>query len=225
MNHMILRLFRCIAVIAAVVLVAGCARFPAGSTSNTIKEMSFHLEFNGPINDNYYYYVPIDTTGSGQGPVPVFPGLTVGEGWVTGSATHYVQYHQRQYTVFRITHLQPFSSEPIGAPVRSIVPEIGSKSLQFTVDLNTIAAAGDSVDVNIITTDQPLAGARLLDGLGRNGNDFINIDIKTNRTITNSESLTPETAGDVLDQNTNIQPQNDQTNPLDITDWSITLDV
>lgn len=228
---MISRVVRCAALLgAAAVLFAGCAKTPSGSTTTDIREMAVRIEFDGPINENNYYYLPIDTAGSGQGPVPVFPGLTVGEGWVTGSATHYVQYHQRQYMLFRITNLQPFTSEPIGAPVRFILPEAGGTALAFTIDLNAIIdfsapTPPDTIDVNVITTDQPLATVRLLDALGRTGNDFINVDILTDRTITNSESLTPEASGDVLDQNLNTQPSNTQTNPLDITDWTITLDI
>lgn len=219
------RLVVCAIIVGFSAMIIGCAKFPAGSTPTTVREMSFTIELNGPINDNDWYFVPIDNTGGGLGPVPVFPGIIVGEGWVTGSATHYVQYHQRQYTVFRITSLQPFLSEPIGSPVRSTIPETGSKTLQFTIDLNAIAATADSVDFNIITTDQPFASVRLLDGLGRTGTEFVNVDIMTNRTITNSEGIAPETSGDVLDQNRNIQPSNDQTDPLDITDWSVTLNV
>ena len=220
------RVLRFGTILALTALLAGCAKFPAGSTSNKIREMSFHITFGGPINDNYYYFVPLDT-GGGLGPVPVFPGITAGEGWVTGSATYYVEYHQRQYTVFRITNLQPFHAEPLGAPVRSTVPEIGGASLQFTVDLNTIDPDStlDSVDFNVITTDQPTMGTRLLDALGRYGSDYVNIDIMTPRSFSNSESLTPEGTGDVLNQDMNIQPKNFTTNPLDIADWTITVDV
>lgn len=219
------RLLACATILGFSAMLAGCAKFPAGSTPTTVREMSFTIEFRGPINDNDWYFVPIDNTGGGLGPVPVFPGIVVGQGWVTGSATHYVQYHQRQYTVFRITSLEPFLSEPIGAPVRSTVPATGGKTLQFTIDLNAISATGDSVDFNIITTDRPFDNIRLLDGLGRTGTEFVNVDILTNRTITNSEGISPETSGDVLDQNRNIQPSNSQTDPLDITDWSVTLNV
>ncbi len=223
---MLLRVARYAAVVAVIALLAGCAKFPAGSTSHAIREMSFHITFGGPINDDYYYFIPLDT-GGGTGPVPVFPGITAGEGWITGSATYYVEYHQRQYTIFKITNLQPFHAEPLGAPIRSTIPEVGSTSLQFTIDLNTIDpdATLESLDVNVITTDQPTAGARFIDALGRTGGDFANIDVTTPRTFINSESLTPEASGDVMDQNMNFQPKNAQTNPLDIVDWSITVDV
>lgn len=222
---MIYRLSRISILFIATLIAAGCARFPVGSTPTTIREMSFRIDFNGAINENDFYFVPIDNTGGGTGPVPIFPGIVIGEGWVTGSATHYVQYHQRQYTVFKITNLQPFRSEPLGSPVRFTVPDAGGTTLQFTIDLNAIEATGDTVDFNIICTDQPFAIDRLLDGLGRLGNDFVNIDILTNKTVTNSDGLNPEGPDDVLDENRSIQPSSDQTRPLDITDWSVTLNL
>ena len=221
------RLCRISILFIATLIAAGCARFPEGSTPTTIREMSFNIEFNGPINDTDWYFIPIDSAGGGTGPVPVFPGIAVGEGWVTGSATHYIQYHQRQYTVFEITSLQPFASKYIGSPLRVTVPDAGQNTLQFTIDLNQIGATGDTLDFNIICTDQPFGSVRLLDALGRLGNDFANVDIRTNQPITNSEGLNPESPDvlDVLDQNRSIQQSNDQTKPLDITDWSVTLNL
>lgn len=215
---------------ALMTLPTGCAKFPSGIGTVTLREMSFTIDFDRPINDDYFYFVAIDTSGGANGPVPVFPGLGVpGEGWVTGSVTHFVQYHARQYTLNRITSLAPFRSEPIGSPIRSTIPDVGSKILRFTIDLNSIGATGSSVDVNIISVDNPLSDVRLLDGLGQGGTDFLGeVSIQTDRTITNSvDSITPETNNDVLDQNQTIVPgqPNPQTSPLDIVDWTITTDV
>ena len=148
---------------------------------------------------------------------------------MTGSATHFVQYHAGQYTINRITSLNPFSSEPIGSPTRFTLPEAGSKTLRFTIDLNAIDATGPSVDINIISVDQPLADIRLLDGLGLGGTQFLGeVNIQSDRTITNQEdSIQPETSGDVLNQNQQIVPgqPTPETSPLDIVNWSITTDV
>lgn len=216
-------------------LLSGCARSPEGAVILTAREMTFRIDFNGSINENYFYFVVIDTSGDGNGPVPIFPGVTPAEGWFTGQENpdentiinYYVQYHQRQYTLYKVTNLQPFRSEPIGAPIRSAPPGIGGSTLAFTIDLNTINAIGDSVDINIITVDQPLSNTRLIDGLGPLGTSFLaEVDILTDRTITNtSEGPALEVPEDVLDQNRVIQPANQETNPLDIIDWSITTDV
>ena len=220
-----LHFLRFLILLPVLILIAGCARFPDGTSTTTVREISFQIEFNGPINDNNFYFVPIDTAGGALGPTPVFPGFTTGEGWVTGSATHYVQYHQRQYTLFKITSLQPFIAEPAGVPVRSTLPEFGGRVLNFTLDLNTIAAAGQSIDANIITTDQPFDNVRFLDGLGPGGTDFLTIDITNDRTVTNTDFGTLETAADVLDQNRQRQAPSPLINPLDIVDWRITVDI
>jgi len=219
-----------ILILVPAILLAGCARTPSGFTPTTIREMSFTIDFDGPISDDYFYYVAIDTNGGDDGPVPVFPGLgIVGEGWVTGSADYFIQYRARQYTVNRITSLDPLRSEPIGPPIRSTAPEIGGTTLSFTIDLNEIGATGPSVDINIISVSDPNDADRVIDGLGLGGTQFLGeVNITQDRTFTNEEDSTqPETAADVLNKNQQIiDPQpTPQTSPLDITDWSITTDV
>jgi hypothetical protein len=207
------------------ILFAGCARTPEGSSVTARRELSFRITFAAPINDSYFYFVPIDTSGGGLGPTPVFPGVAIGEGWVTGSADYYVEYHQRKYTVYKITNLQPLQSESKGSPVRGTLPEIGGSTLAFTIDLDSIQATGQSLDVNFIAIDQPFDSNRLLDALGIGGTDLINLDITIDRTITNTDLGPLEPRNDVLDQDRTMQPENDFTKPLDIVDFSITTDV
>lgn len=205
-------------------ILCGCARTPVGVTPITVREMSIHAAFAGPVNDNYYYYFPIDTTGGGTGPVPVFPGISGNQGWVTGSANYYIQYHQRQYTVNRIINLQPLQFEPMGTPLRFTLPSNGGKTLDFTIDLNTLNATNPSVDANIIAVDQPLSDTRMLDALGLHGSDFINAGITYSRTYSNSE-MSIEPLNDILDRNGNINAATEQTAPLDIADWSISVNI
>ena len=217
-------------VLALTILLGGCARFPTGVGTTTLREMSFTIDFDAPINDDYYYFVAIDTSGGGDGPVPVFPGVGVpGQGWVTGSADFFVQYHARQYTVNKVSLNPAFVTSPFGAPIRSTIPDAGSKTLRFTIDLNAIGATGPSVDINIIAVSDKEASDRLLDGLGVGGTQFLSeVNIQSDRTITNLEdSLQPETSHDVLDQNQTIVPgqPTPQTAPLDIVNWTITTDV
>jgi len=221
-------LARLAAIFILTAILSGCARSPEGVGPLTPREVSFRIDFDGPINDNCYYFVAIDTTGGGDGPKPVFPGFVTGQGWVTGSATHFVQYHLRQYTLYRITSLQPLEAKPIGSPLRPTPPEVGGKTLRFTLDLNAIGATGESIDANIIAVDQPLADVRMLDGLGQLGTQFLVLDIFTDRTYTNTEdTISLESVYDVLDQNQDPVPgqPTEQTRPLDIADWTITVDV
>lgn len=205
-------------------MLCGCARTPAGVSPISVRELSVHAAFAGLINDNYYYYFPIDTIGGGTGPVPVFPGISGNQDWVTGSADYYIQYHQRQYTVYKITNLQPLQFEQLGSPLRYTLPSNNSKTLDFTIDLNTINAVNTSIDTNIIAVDQPLSNNRMIDALGLHGSDFINVGITYSRSYTNSE-LNIESINDILDNNGNITPTTDQTAPLDIADWSISVNI
>jgi hypothetical protein len=207
-----------------IIIVYGCARTPVGVTPISVRELSIHTTFAGPINDNYYYYFPIDTTGGGTGPVPVFPGISGNQDWITGSADYYIQYHQRQYTVYKIVNLQPLQFEQMGSPLRYTLPSNNSKSLDFTIDLNTINAANTSIDVNIIAVDQPLSNTRMIDALGLHGSDFLNAGITYSRSYTNAE-LSIESINDILDNNGSITATTDQTAPLDIADWSISVNI
>lgn len=205
----------------SIVMICGCAHTPSGVSPLEVKELNVTISFLAPINENYYYYFPIDINGGGTGPVPVFPGSTSGMPWVTGSATHYVQYHQRKYTVYRILSLTPFESEQIGSPLRYTLPS-GGNTLAFTIDLNGINAENQSIDVNMIAVDEPFSQMRLLDGLGPRGTDFLNIVITNNITYANQE-LNIESTGDVLDNNGIRQPPNDRMNALDISNWTIAV--
>lgn len=204
------------------ILLYGCARTPSGISPIDIREMSITASFAAPINDSYYYFFPIDLNGGNIGPIPVFSGTAGTQAWVTGSATHYVQYHQRQYSLYKITNLNPFQSESIGSPLRYVIPDIGSNIISFTIDLNQLGAHSSTVDVNIIAIDQPALQTRLLDALGPRGNDFLNINILSNRTYTNNE-LSIEFVNDVMDYDSIVQPSSERTKPLDISDWSISI--
>lgn len=209
-------------------VLSGCARTPTGASRINPREVTFQITFDGSINDNYYYYVAIDVNGGSDWPTPVFPGIVTATGWVTGSVTHFVEYHLHQYTVYRVTNVQPLTVEPIGTPLRSTVPAMGGKILRFTLDLDQIDATGDSIDINFITVDQPFSNTRMLDALGPRGTEFIQLDIRTDRTVTNWDGLSRmEPSNDVLDQNHRYVPSqpNPQSAPLDITDWAITTDV
>ena len=202
---------------------AGCARFPEGQTVKVVKELSIEIVFNGSINDDFFYFMPIDIEGGGTGPTPLFPGGTPGQPWVTGSATHYVQFHQGQYTLHRILSLDPFQFQPIGAPISSTPPQDGT--LSFTIDLDDLGITADSIDINFIAVDFPFEQTRVLDALGPAGTQILNVDVTIDRTITNTDLGDLEIPDDLLDENGNREPTSDRTRPLDIVDWSVTVDI
>jgi hypothetical protein len=213
--------------LTCIALLSGCARFPSGGVQTKVRQLLVNISFNGPIDDNCYYFIAIDTTGSAVGPQPVFPASdgSTGEEWLTGSANYYVMYHARDYTVYKISSLHPFSSVLIGRPVTYALPDVGGKTLALTLDLNSISATGNNIDLNIITLNQLIPEGRLLDGLGLKGTSFVNLDISSNRTYQNQNQIQPEGPNDVLDQNGVIQPPSDVTRSIDIVDWTISTNL
>lgn len=102
-----------VAALVAVALVAGallpgCAR--GGEEESIVPEtiLDFTVTFSGPVQDAFYYYIALDTDNDfgADGPLPVAAGPDWGNGWGTGSLTHYVEYHQGRYELFSAT-LEP----------------------------------------------------------------------------------------------------------------------
>lgn len=222
-------IFRFGTLLAILAVLAGCARSPSGVTPPTVRKMSFEITFAGPINDAYHYFVVLDTAGGITGPTPLFPGVLPGtEGWVIAPATHYIEYTGGQYMAYRITSLDPplppEFADVLLSPTR---PEPGSASLSFTISLDEIGATGDSLNVNVIAIHDPSAPIRLIDGLGLRGMDFVHIDITRPDDPDDTRLGDIEGTNDVLDQNQQQVPgqPTEQTKPLDIDYWAITIDV
>ncbi|MEN6643544.1 MAG: hypothetical protein ABFE08_13950 [Armatimonadia bacterium] len=100
-----------ISALAALVLT-GCARGGEAGTTGPEVVIDLYARYAGPINDAFYYFMPIDTDGDfGQdGPVPVAAGPHWENGWGTGSFSHYVEYHQGQYNIYRTAFVPSLES-------------------------------------------------------------------------------------------------------------------
>ncbi|MEA3400349.1 MAG: hypothetical protein U9R79_03810 [Armatimonadota bacterium] len=94
--------------LAAALPIGGCAR--GGEQEPVVPETVLDLvvTYAAAVEDAFYYYVALDTDGDfgADGPLPVAAGPNWGNGWGTGSLTHYVEYHQGRYELFRAT-LEP----------------------------------------------------------------------------------------------------------------------
>ncbi|MGC9317252.1 MAG: hypothetical protein ACP5KN_04360 [Armatimonadota bacterium] len=94
--------------LAAAVPIGGCAR--GGEQEPVVPETVLDIEVTcaASVADAFYYYIALDADGDfgADGPLPVAAGPNWGNGWGTGSLTHYVEYHQGRYELFRAT-LQP----------------------------------------------------------------------------------------------------------------------
>ncbi len=83
-------------------MLGGCAR---GSGPGVIPEIVIEIvwEMAGPIDDSSYYYVAFDTDDDegADYPVPVAAGPYWGNGWGTGSITHFLEYNAGTYLLYR----------------------------------------------------------------------------------------------------------------------------
>lgn len=144
----ILRIALCIMGLGVIVALGGCA-YGGGPTGPEVV-VDFQMRMAGPINESFYYFIPIDTDGDlgVDGPVPVAAGPNWGNGWGTGSFSHYVEYHQGQYNVYR-TNVQ----------VRLVTPGGGITAVS---GVPTSTAAGTSV----LTVQSVNFGAATVAGAG-----------------------------------------------------------
>ncbi len=102
------RLMAAALAIALALPLTGCAR--GGEEAPVVPEVviDFLVTFGGPVRDAFYYYIALDADNDfgEDGPVAVAAGPNWGNGWGTGSFTHYVEYHQGRYELFR-AQLEP----------------------------------------------------------------------------------------------------------------------
>ncbi|HEX2999918.1 MAG TPA: hypothetical protein VHR86_06755 [Armatimonadota bacterium] len=209
-------------VLALLPLLAGCARVPALAPVEQIKHrLTVDFTVAGHINPLYYYFIAIDAQGDPSlGPLPVVSSPW-GNGWGTGNITHYVLYHQGVFTVNQVrANTNLLLSDQIGIPFETNQPE-GGNLMHVVLDLDTIATNLTRINLNLITTDhidvEPnYQSTKPYDALGMTGNSFLNLPVNVSNIFTNSQSLDPETAGDLPPQSSS-----ETRNDLDLTDWTI----
>lgn len=98
-------LWMCLAAMALLpAALGGCARGGEAGPVGPEIVVDFVVSFGGPINDAFYYFIPIDTDGDFglDGPIPVAAGPYWQNGWGTGSFSHFVAYHLGQYNVYEV---------------------------------------------------------------------------------------------------------------------------
>jgi hypothetical protein len=208
-------------------LVAGCARSPGDGGAQPTHQLIVQLTVAGRVQPSLFYDVALDVTGDqGSGPIPIV-GPPWGNGFVTGTVTHFVRIQGTQAQVFQFrpdTNLLEYES--LGRPF-DFRFQAGSSTVTVTLDLDTLvpdASALTNVNVNMIATDTvPLdpqfPGPKLVDGFGSAGNRFLTIPVFATRVFTNRDFTVP------------LEPPNDvirapslttaDAPDLDIVDWRI----
>ncbi len=149
--------------IALVIIGAGCAQTPSGASGPGHDVPSalidFTIRFAAAVNDSLYYFVALDTDGDfgEDGPVPVAAGPFWENGWGTGSFSHYVEYHQGRYELYRVG--RTVSLRQAGGGI------VGAEGEPFSVDSGI-----HEVKVEEITLGQAvIIGEGMIVGVTNNG--------------------------------------------------------
>jgi len=180
------RMFLGICSLLFVLLVAGCARYPASAGPSDLPPVTIHTEItlNGDYNPAYYYFFAVDTNGDdSNGPVPVVAGPEYGNGWGTLSGLGPNDPIQEPpfYVIFNGGSFQEYrNGAPIGQPFRGEVQN--NNKIMLEIDARDLVAPGDplpaTIQVNWITMKDleiPLEGTGIkeYDGFGFNGYDYL----------------------------------------------------
>ena len=136
------------ALAASLLLIASCAKFPVGGTSDFTKRLVFTMTVDEKIRtfapgELPYIYIfalrlstdpnPIDV-----GPIPVVrPG---GNGFVAGNCTHYILWNPLvfpEYQIFKFLDPNTLDqSVQTGIPINYLQLEEGGNTLQFEIDMS-----------------------------------------------------------------------------------------
>lgn len=111
--------------------------------------IDFIATYQAPIEDRFYYYIAIDAGGDfgASGPVPVAAGPNWGNGWGTGSMTHYIEYHGGRYELFRATFEPELEEAGGGITAVAGIPASRAAGLHtITIDAIDFGAASISGD-------------------------------------------------------------------------------
>ena len=169
--------------------LAGCAR--GGEQGPVVPEVVLEVtvQFARAINDAFYYYFAFDTDGDfgADGPLPVAAGPRWGNGWGTGSLTHFVEYRQGRYELFRV-NLRPELTQAGGGI-------IGAAGVPDSTDAGTHTITIDTVHPGAAT----LTGAGTITGVTNNSLQAAgDIAIETDAaglTVAGSVGFTPAADG------------------------------
>jgi hypothetical protein len=184
---------------AFVAALAGCAR---GGEDVVGPEavMDVYVAFAGPVDESAYYYVAVNRNGgySQAFPIPVAAGPFWGNGWGTGSITHYLQYQLGRYDLYS-PHLVPnLILAGGGVSAVSGVPS-GSAAGLYTLRTGDIAFGGATV-----------SGAGMIasatNNAGQNAGTLALATDAAGQTVAGSVSFSPAATGGRA-PNTNEQVQ------------------
>jgi hypothetical protein len=169
--------------------LAGCARGGGSGPGLPSWIIEFIVRFAGPIDDTCFYYVAIDADNDFgvDGPLPVAAGPYWGNGWGTGSMTHFVSYHQGRYDVFRADRQLVMLAlgggilSATGSPDATDTGEYRLTVGDLTLGAAAVSGAGT---ITAVTNDSD-----------QNAGQFSNETDAAGKTVARQVSFTPATDG------------------------------
>ena len=192
------------------ILVAGCARFPADSGGSNAPARTLYSrvminnEAGGVLRPSNYFFLAIgvDQT-SGTGPVPVVTGIGSTNGWGTiaplpggrvEEPPFYIVYHNNSFAMYR-------NGSYIGQPFRGGV--IDNREIWVEFDLESLSPllGGDLtnkiIQLNWICMEtldaSPIPGLiKPYDGFGAEGNRYFSVPLDAAATYMSGEGAAPE---------------------------------
>ena len=236
--------------VIAASLADGCAITPSGVNNASTKQIICTMDVAGVINPNDFYFVVFnnanDTSGA-AGPDPPQAPDWGGNGFVTGSATSYMEFHlgiggTTGYGFGNISTLAAGNLQAFAPSTPPISYETGSSELQFRIPLSYLAtstiptASITSIQINFINTNQTPTTAivtpKLFDALGNtlvNINEPITIPTQQDGTYSNSTfpglSTEPSSqdVASTLGTGTPTATSDSDAPNLDITNWTVQI--
>ncbi|HOC31133.1 MAG TPA: hypothetical protein PKK84_02715 [Armatimonadota bacterium] len=212
--------------VLGVLALAGCSRTPDGVIPDDGTLVTIEIKMTGVVHPANYYYAVIDTDNNpGTGPIPV-ASRPWGNGYAAGSYTHYVLLHGGVFGVYESVDPSHSISTYLGRPIQAAVTTTSKPNDTIVVQLDTtqlktVNPGVRALDVNLIATDRvPLdpqdPTPKIVDGLGRGGNDYVTIPVTYTSAYANGvdpDPTHPERAEPDIVPDPNC----------DILDWKITV--
>ena len=234
--------------VIAASLADGCAITPSGVSSASTKQIICTMDVAGVIDPSDFYFVVFnnanDTSGAAGPDPPIAPDWG-GNGFVTGSATSYMEFQpglsSSGYAFGNINTLAAGNLQALPPTIQPISFVTGASELQFRIPLSYLATSAiptssiTSIQINFINTNKTplvaITSPKLFDALGNtlvNLNEPITIPTQQDGTYTNSTfpgmSTEPvgqdvaSTLGDGITSTSDADAPN-----LDITNWSVQI--
>lgn len=148
-----------IALLATTLIVGGCAR-GGESQTGTQAVMDIWVQFAGPIDDSAYYYIAFNKNPNYANlfPIPIATGPFWGNGWGTGSMSHFLEYHLGAYDFFQAV-LQPVLRIAGGGITAASGTPSGTDAGRYTLRIGTVTPGDASVSgTGMITAATNLSG-------------------------------------------------------------------